>query len=50
MLPTGEQIKSAPVTGRILKLRERMLSEPRVVSVEQARLITRAYREHPDDR
>ncbi len=49
MLPTGEQIKSAPVTGRILKLRERMLSEPRVVSVEQARLITRAYREHPDD-
>jgi formate C-acetyltransferase len=26
-----------------------MLSEPRVISVEQAKLITKAYREHPGD-
>ena len=49
MKPTEEQIKITPVSGRVLKLKEQMLSEPRVVSVEQARLITKAYREHPLD-
>ncbi len=49
MTPTGEQIKKVPVTDRIRKLKEQMLSEPRVVSVEQAVLITKAYREHPSE-
>ena len=34
------------MTERIRKLREETLDEPRYLSVEQAKLITRAYREH----
>ena len=43
-----ERVKQIPVTERILKLRKQTLEEPRYLTVEQARLITRAYREHAD--
>ena len=41
-----EQIKQISVTERIQRLRRQTLEEPRYLTVEQARLITRAYREH----
>ena len=41
-----EQVRQIPMTERIRKLREETLDEPRYLSVEQAKLITRAYREH----
>ncbi|GHV73220.1 formate C-acetyltransferase [Spirochaetia bacterium] len=43
-----ERIKKIAITGRVEKLRQRTLDEERYVSVEQARYITKAYREHPD--
>ncbi len=41
-----EKTRRMPVSARTQRLREQMLGEERIVSVEQARLITRAYREH----
>ena len=35
-------------TERITRLQEKMLEEPRYASIEQARIITRVYREHED--
>jgi formate C-acetyltransferase len=46
---TIERIQKIELTERAETLRRRMLDEPRYVSVEQAKLITKAYREHPDD-
>jgi len=43
-----EEIRGIAVTSRITALKEAMLSETRYLSVEQARLITESYREHPD--
>ena len=36
-------------TERILRLKERILSEERFMSVEQARLITESYQRHPEE-
>lgn len=44
-----DRFRALPVTDRIETLREKMLAEPRGVSVEQALLITEAYDEHPHD-
>ncbi len=44
-----EQIKQISVTERIQRLRRQTLEEPRYLTVEQARLITRAYREHEEE-
>ncbi len=35
--------------GRIEALKEKMLSEPRFISIEQARIITEVYRANPND-
>jgi formate C-acetyltransferase len=40
------RIQTIPVTGRTEELRRNMLDEERYLAVEQARLITKAYREH----
>lgn len=45
----AHSIDTLPSTARINRLKETMLAEPRFVSIEQARIITRVYREHPDD-
>lgn len=39
-------IDQLPMPERIGKLRDEMLAEPRYVSIEQARIITRVYQEH----
>lgn len=44
-----EEIKQIQVTERIKKLRKQTLEEPRYLTVEQARLITQAYREHASE-
>lgn len=36
-------------TARIDLLKERMLSQPRYVSMEQAMIITRAYQRHEEE-
>lgn len=41
-----EKIASLKSTGRIASLKEKMLSEPRYLSLEQALLITEAYKEN----
>lgn len=43
-----EEISALPQSARIAGLKTRMLSEPRVVSMEQALLITESYKENPD--
>ena len=43
-----EEIRQLAQSQRIGVLKERMLAEPRVVSMEQALLITESYRENPD--
>lgn len=43
------RIDTLESTARVRRLKEAMLAEPRYVSIEQARIITRVYREHPDD-
>ena len=37
------------ISGRISRLKEKMLSEPRFASIEQAKIITKAYQEHEGD-
>ncbi len=37
------------ISKRILRLKEKMLSEPRFASIEQAKIITESYREHEDE-
>ncbi len=37
------------VSKRILELKDRMLSEPRFASIEQAKIITKSYKEHEDE-
>ena len=39
------QIAALPVSARVERLKAEMLSEPRYVSIEQARIITRVYRQ-----
>lgn len=41
-----EEIKKIPMTPRIQRLHQETLEEPRYLSVEQAKLITKMYREH----
>ena len=36
------QIAALPVSARVERLKEEMLAEPRFVSIEQARIITRS--------
>ena len=36
-------------TARVSMLKEKMLAEPRYMSVEQARIVTDVYRQNPDD-
>lgn len=43
-----EQGAGQAPSKRIQQLKERLFSEPRCVSIEQARIVTRVYREHPD--
>ena len=43
-----EEIRQLAQSQRIGALKERMLAEPHVVSMEQALLITESYRENPD--
>ena len=42
----AKAIDGLAMTGRIGRLKEVMLDEPRYVSIEQARIITRVYQEH----
>ena len=37
------------ITGRIARLKEQTMAEPRFMSVEQAKLITESYEVHPDE-
>ncbi len=37
------------ISKRILRLKEKMLSEPRFASIEQAKIITESYREHENE-
>ena len=39
------QIAALPVSARVERLKEEMLAEPRFVSIEQARIITRVYQQ-----
>ena len=39
-------IDELPMPERIGRLRDAMLAEPRFVSIEQARIVTRVYQEH----
>lgn len=47
--PERASAMSLPQSPRIRQLREIMLGEPRVVSVRQAAITTRVYRENPDE-
>jgi pyruvate formate-lyase/glycerol dehydratase family glycyl radical enzyme len=42
------QIQSLNATDRIQRLKDKMLAEPRYLSLEQARLITQSYQANPD--
>lgn len=37
------------ISKRVLELKDRMLSEPRYASIEQAKIITESYKEHEDE-
>ena len=39
------EIAALPATARIERLKEEMLAEPRYVSIEQARIVTRVYQQ-----
>lgn len=41
-------ITQLPMQNRITVLKDKMLAEPRFVSIEQARIITEVYRQNPD--
>lgn len=43
------RIKQIPVTERIERLKEQTLTEPRYLTVEQARIITRVYKEYSEE-
>lgn len=43
-----QQLNQIGVSGRIKKLRQEMLDEPRYVSIEQAKIITEVYQANPD--
>ena len=43
------RVAATEVTTRIAALKERMQAQPRLMSVEQAVIITESYRDHPDD-
>ena len=45
---TISKIQDIQITDRVERLRQRMLDEKRFISVEQARLITEAYKAHSD--
>jgi pyruvate formate-lyase/glycerol dehydratase family glycyl radical enzyme len=45
----GSESFKTPVTDRIISLRRKTLSADRYLSVEQALIITRIYKENPDD-
>lgn len=49
MLKTDADIRDLQMTARIKSLREKTISEKRFLSVEQALIITRVYKENPDD-
>ncbi len=49
MLKTAADIRDLQMTARIKSLREKTVSEKRFLSVEQALIITRIYKENPDD-
>ncbi|GAB1359735.1 hypothetical protein MASR1M31_15230 [Porphyromonadaceae bacterium] len=36
-------------SSRILRIKERILSSPRYASIEQARIITNSYKQHPSE-
>ena len=40
---------NAHAANRIRTLKERMLSEPRYASIEQAKIITESYQHHEDE-
>lgn len=44
-----KQIKSLEMADRIGRLREKMLDEPRYMSIEQALIITESYKQHEND-
>ncbi|MCD8352276.1 MAG: formate C-acetyltransferase/glycerol dehydratase family glycyl radical enzyme [Planctomycetaceae bacterium] len=44
-----ETIASLESTPRIARLKDRMLAEPRYLSLEQALIITEVYQKHPDE-
>ena len=43
---SAKAIDQLPMPERIGRLRDAMLAEPRFVSIEQARIVTRVYQEH----
>lgn len=43
------RVKQIPVTERIERLKEQTLTEPRYLTVEQARIITRVYKEYSEE-
>ena len=43
---SAKAIDELPMPERIGRLRDAMLAEPRFVSIEQARIVTRVYQEH----
>lgn len=45
----GIKMTELKMTRRISKLKEKMLSEPRYASIEQARIITEAYKENENE-
>ena len=48
MVLSKEPFPRIPVSERIEMLKKRMLDEPLYMSIEQAKFITKAYKEHPD--
>ena len=46
---TRNKFQDLSCSSRILKLKENMLSEPRFLSLEQARIITECYKSNPKD-
>lgn len=47
--PSPVEAAQWPLTERVQRLRDAMLSEPRVVSVDQALITTRVYQEHAEE-
>ncbi len=49
MHKTSDDIGDIGITDRIKSLRDKTLAEKRFLSLDQAEIITRVYKENPDD-